>query len=137
MHSTKGRVDIEGVWLVHGCPLFYGQARLRDGEVDTKRKCWSLRQINGTLVINGDQAKLNASLHAGKGTATLTGHTRWPGGVLSGVLALRGKEVELAFAGYGNGRVDSDLQLQFDAEQARLDGDIIVPWPELISKSAG
>jgi translocation and assembly module TamB len=33
----------------------------------------------------------------------------------SGVLTLRGKEMELAFAGYGNGRVDSDLHLQFDA----------------------
>ena len=136
LHSTKGRVDIEGRLAgTLDAPLFYGQARLRDGEVDTETEMLSLRQINGTLVINGDQAKLNASLHAGKGTATLTGHTRWPGGVLSGVLALRGKEVELAFAGYGNGRVNTDLQLQFDAEQARLDGDIIVPWARIDIKS--
>lgn len=136
LHSTKGTVDINGRLAgTLDAPLFYGQVRLKDGEVDTETEMLSLRQINGTLVINGDQAELNASLLAGKGSATLTGHTRWPGGVPSGVLALRGKEMELAFAGYGNGRVDSDLQLQFDAEQASLNGNIVVPWARIDIKS--
>lgn len=136
LHHTKGSVDIEGRLAgTLDAPLFYGQARLKDGEVDTETEMLSLRQINGTLVIDGDQAELNASFSAGKGTGTLSGHTRWPGGLPSGVLMLRGKDMELAFAGYGSGRAETDLQLQFDAEQASLSGDIVVPWARIDIKS--
>jgi len=136
LHSTKGRVDINGRLAgTLDAPLFYGRAELKEGEVDTETEMLSLRQINGTLVIEGDQAALNATLRAGKGTVDLTGHSQWPAGILSGELALHSKEMALAFAGYGNGRIDSDLQLQFDAEQASLSGNVVVPWARIEIKS--
>lgn len=136
LHQTKGRVDIHGRLAgTLAAPLFYGRAQLQDGEIDTETDMLSLRQINGSLLINGDNAELNANLLAGKGKATLTGHAQWPDGAPSGVLALRGREMTVAFAGYGNGRVDSDLQVQFDALQASLSGEVMVPWARIDIKS--
>ncbi len=136
LHSTKGQVDINGRLAgTLDVPLFYGQVNLKDGEVDTATEMVSLRQINGKLIIEGDKAELNADMLAGKGKVTLTGRSRWPGGHPSGQLSLQGRAVEVAFAGYGNGQIDSDLQLQFDAEKVSLEGDVLVPWARIDIKS--
>ena len=136
LHSTKGQVDVNGRLAgTLDVPLFYGQVNLKDGEVDTATEMVSLRQINGKLIIDGDKAELNADMLAGKGKVTLTGRSRWPDGNLSGELSLQGRAVELAFAGYGNGKVDSDVQLQFDAEKVSLEGDVLVPWARVDIKS--
>ncbi len=132
LHSTKGQIDMNGRLAgTLSAPLFYGKITLKDGEVDTETEMVSLKQINGSVIIEGDSAELNANMLAGKGKVTLSGHSDWPAGQFSGVLRLNGKDVELAFAGYGNGRFDSDLQLQFDAEKVALDGDIRVPWARI------
>jgi Uncharacterized protein conserved in bacteria len=136
LHSTKGTVDIHGrlAGTLH-VPLFYGQINLKDGEVDTATEMVSLKQINGSLLVEGDKATLNASMAAGKGKISLTGHSSWTDGIPTGLLALHGEQVELAFAGYGSGKVDSDLQLQFDADKVSLSGDVSVPWARVDVKN--
>ena len=136
LHRTKGQIDMNGRLAgTLDVPLFYGQVTLKDGEVDTATEMVSLRQINGKLIIEGDKAELNADMLAGKGKVTLTGRSRWPDGTFSGDLSLQGRAVELAFAGYGNGKLDSDMRLQFDAEKISLEGDVQVPWARIDIKS--
>lgn len=136
LHSTKGQIDMNGRLAgTLDVPLFYGQVNLKDGEVDTATEIVSLRQINGKLIIEGDKAELNADMLAGKGKVTLTGRSRWPDGNFSGDLSLQGRAVEVAFAGYGNGKLDSDMRLQFDAEKISLEGDVQVPWARIDIKS--
>lgn len=136
LHSTKGQIDINGRLAgTLSAPLFYGKINLKNGEVDTETEMVSLKQINGSVIVEGNKANLDASMLAGKGKVTLSGHSYWPEGKLSGVLQLNGRDVALAFAGYGNGRVDSDLQLQFDAEKIALEGEIRVPWARVDVKN--
>jgi translocation and assembly module TamB len=136
LHSTKGQVDINGRLAgTLNAPLFYGKVNLKDGEVDTETEMLSLRQINGTLIVEGDKADLNTTLRAGKGMATMTGWVKWPDGVPVGQLSLNGNDIELAFAGYGRGKIDTNIQLLFDSQQAALSGEVVVPWARVDVKS--
>lgn len=136
LHKTSGQLDVHGRFAgTLGAPLFYGQVTLKDGEVATAPEMVHLTAMNGSLLVEGDKADLTMTMQAGKGKIRLAGKSYWPDGKLKGNLSVNGQDAEVVFAGYGSGRVNTDIQLAFDQERADLTGQIVVPSANIDVKS--
>jgi translocation and assembly module TamB len=136
LHKTSGQLDVHGRFAgTLGAPLFYGQINLKDGEVATAPEMVHLTAMNGSLLVAGDKADLAMTMQAGKGKIRLAGKSYWPDGKLKGNLSVNGQDAEVVFAGYGSGRVNTDIQLAFDQDRADLTGQIVVPSANIDVKS--
>lgn len=128
LHSTTGTIQADGrLGGSLSAPLFYGQVTLADGTVQTTNDILSLTQINGRILVEGDKATLTANMKSGEGSLSLSGRSYWPDGTPSGVLSLHSDKMDVALAGYGKGKLDSDITLNFDKSGINIDGLVQIP----------
>jgi len=135
LHRSRGRIDGQG--RLDGslsAPLFYGQLSLTEGELDTNLDIAAVRDLQAKMAIQGARADLSGSLDLGKGKMQLQGLLDWQGPQPRGWLTLDGKQLELGLAGYGRGRLDHQIRLDF-ADELHLTGQLALPWARIKVKS--
>lgn len=135
LHRSRGRIDGQG--RLAGsltAPLFYGQLRLSEGELDTNLDIATVRELQAKMDVQGARADLSGSLNLGKGKMQLQGVLDWQSPVPRGWLTLDGKQLELGLAGYGRGRLDHAIRLDF-SDEVRLTGQVALPWARIQVKS--
>ena len=121
--SAKGRLD-----GTLNKPLFYGRLSLENGFVDTTREIISLSAINTYLEVNGSSGTVEGTMKAGTGSLTLGGNINWQDTLpLSGIITLKGDNLDVQYPGIGKIRVSPDLKLNL-SEQIELSGIIRIPW---------
>ena len=114
LHRTTGRVDANGRLAgTLAAPLFYGQVRLQEGEIDTSQDLVSIRQLQALMNIDGTRADLQGSLLMGKGELALRGFMDWHSGQPLGELNLSGSDLLVKLVGYGQARANPQLRLSF------------------------
>lgn len=135
LEQTKGTINGNGRFGgTLAAPLLYGQFTIENGLLDTATELVQLTDINGRIVVQGDRADMNATMKSGKGSLRINGRTDWPEGQLKGYLNAYANQMDVSFAGYGQGKIDSTLQMTFDPSSAALTGDVTIPWARILVK---
>lgn len=109
-------------------PDFYGEFRLRDGEVAMNNLPINLTRINLSSSVRGTEATLNGSFYSGDGLAKLTGAANWQG-VPYVNLSLRGERLLIRQAPLLTARMTPaiDARILPTKRQVSISGNIDVP----------
>ncbi len=135
LRRTKGRVDANG--RLAGTlsePLFYGDVRLTEGEVDSSSEIANLRQIQTTMRIKGARADIDGSLMVGKGKLDLGGFVDWTHSDPQGRLTIHADTLEVGLAGYGRARVSADVTVSIGGG-VEVQGRVMIPWARIKVKN--
>lgn len=135
LRRTKGRIDADGRFAgTLDAPLFYGEVRLTEGEVDTAAEVANLRQIETIMRINGARADIDGSLMVGKGKLDLGGFVDWSHSEPQGRLTIHADTLEIGLAGYGRARVSADVTASIGGG-VQLQGRVMIPWARIKVKN--
>ncbi|MDP5291342.1 translocation/assembly module TamB domain-containing protein [Oceanimonas sp. CHS3-5] len=125
--SLAGDVRLAGTLTA---PLMYGDISLTGGEVDTYADMVKVRDLTTRLTVQGNRAVVNGQLRVGEGPLNIDGELDWSALPVSGEIRLKGSELEAGYPGMGRVKVSPDLQITL-GEQARVRGDILIPWARI------
>jgi translocation and assembly module TamB len=108
-------------------PEFNGRIELIDGELDSYRANFALRDLDLVARIDGTALAFDGTANAGEGRLQVSGNLRWRDGGSHGQMRLRGNE--LLVADLPEYRVVASPDLQFDIAPDRIDvrGDVTIP----------
>ncbi|WP_445397876.1 autotransporter assembly complex protein TamB [Zobellella sp. An-6] len=125
--TLAGQARLDGTLAA---PLLFGDINLTGGEVDTYSDMVQVRDFSTRLNVNGNTATLDGRLRVGEGPLTISGELGWQQLPVSGEIRLQGSELEAGYPGMGRVRISPDLQITL-GEQARVRGDIVIPWARI------
>ena len=131
LRRTKGRIDAQGRFAgVLDKPLFYGQLRLSEGEIDTSAEIATVRQLVTVVNIDGAKAEVDGSMMVGKGKLTLGGFIDWSAGAPVGTMTVDADTLEVGLAGYGRARVSAHL-ISDIGQALNIRGRVYIPWARI------
>lgn len=109
-------------------PDFYGEFRLRDGQVAMNNLPINLNRINLSSSIRGTEATVDGSFYSGDGLAKLTGDANWQG-VPYVNLSLRGERLLIRQAPLLTARVTPaiDARILPTERQISVSGNVDIP----------
>jgi translocation and assembly module TamB len=109
-------------------PDFYGEFRLRDGQVAMNDLPVNLNRINLSSSIRGTEATLDGSFYSGDGQGKLTGEANWQG-VPYANLSLRGERLLIRQAPLLTARVTPSIDVRIlpTERQISVDGNVNIP----------
>lgn len=109
-------------------PDFYGEFRLRDGQVAMNNLPINLNRINVSSSVRGTEATLDGSFYSGDGLAKLTGDANWQG-VPYVNLSLRGERLLIRQAPLLTARVTPSIDARIlpTEHQINLSGNVDIP----------
>ncbi|PSJ45621.1 translocation/assembly module TamB [Zobellella endophytica] len=125
--TLAGQARLEGTL---DAPLLFGDISLTGGEVDTYSDMVQVRDFSTRLAVRGTNATLDGRLRVGDGPLNISGELDWSALPVSGEIRLQGSELEAGYPGMGRVRISPDLQITL-GEQARVRGDIVIPWARI------
>ncbi|MBL1376422.1 translocation/assembly module TamB [Zobellella sp. CGMCC 1.18722] len=125
--TLAGQARLDGTL---DAPLLFGDINLTGGEVDTYSDMVLVRDFSTRLSVNGNAAVIDGRLRVGEGPLNISGELSWQQLPVSGEIRLQGRELEAGYPGMGRVRVSPDLQISL-GEQARVRGDIVIPWARI------
>jgi len=110
-----------------GDPTVNGRFRIDEGEFELYRTNLVLSGVVIDGVLSGDELDFNGLGETPEGSMNLSGHFRWPNGVMTGRLHLKGDRLLLADTPEFRVLASPDLVLYADAGEYRIEGDVLLP----------
>lgn len=108
-------------------PLLFGNLKLREGQLAAKQQMVEVSHLVTELTVDGNQGEVSGSMKVGDGDMKLSGHLDWQQMPLSGVIAIKGQNLEARVPGMLQLRASPDLKLTIGEAQT-LTGKITIPW---------
>lgn len=114
-----------------GQPTLEGSLTLAKGEMDLYAVNLLLRDIALELKLAGNTLKLNSSLRAGKGTASIEGDLAWTQRKPRGTLKVNGQDLEVVNVPEARVLASPSLRFKIDGRRIDVDGAVRVPTARL------
>jgi translocation and assembly module TamB len=135
LRDLEGRISARGeLGGVLTSPRFDGQIRLTDGLVVAREVPTAVENIQLVARIQGQSAVLEGGFRMGGGEAVVGGSIDWADG-LSGVVALNGDRLRVAYPPYAKVAVSPALSFTLSPQQLAVTGRIGVPWGRISIES--
>jgi translocation and assembly module TamB len=132
---SEGRLDGSvRVGGTLGDPRFDGEFHLRDGRLDLYRTNLSLTgaTLDGRFV--GDTLEFAGQASTREGPVTLDGRFRWPEGVMTGSMRLKGENLLVADTPEYRVLASPDLTILADGGQYTVTGEVFIPSARIAPK---
>ena len=111
-------------------PLLFGELSLSDGQLTARAEAVKVTHLATRLTVNGNRGELNGSLKMGEGEMKLAGHLDWQQLPLTGLITMKGQQLQAKVPDILQLRVSPDLQLTL-GETQKLTGTIVIPWARI------
>ncbi len=115
-------------------PLLYGELALNQGQVETDAELVTIKDWVTRLLVNGNQGEIQGSMQVGGGEIKLGGNLDWQQLPPTGLLTVKGENLEAQYPGLLEIRVSPDLKMVL-GEQVNLTGEINIPWARIVVKA--
>ena len=132
---SEGQVDAQvnlGGRL--GAPEFDGEFHLRDGRFDLYRTNLVLSGVTLDGHFIGDELEFQGRAGTNKGPITLDGRFRWPEGVMTGRMQLKGDELLVADTPEYRIVASPDVTVNAGAEGFDVTGEVLIPTARIAPK---
>lgn len=108
-------------------PEINGRVELANGEVDSYRVNFALRNANLVAELKSNGLDFRGTGHAGEGEMEADGRFTWSGGKSQGNLHLRGNNLLVADLPEYRVTASPDLRFMIDGNQINVAGDVLIP----------
>jgi translocation and assembly module TamB len=108
-------------------PAISGRMELSNGEFDSYRVNFALRQLNVVADVASNQLDFHGSGRAGEGQLNVTGQLSWENLASRGTLHLSGENLLLADLPEYRVVASPDLKFEVDGRSLRVSGDVKIP----------
>jgi translocation and assembly module TamB len=108
-------------------PEINGQIELTNGELDSYRANFALRDLDALATIDSNRLDFKGSGSAGEGRLEVDGNFTWSGGDSRGTMHLRGKELLVADLTEYRVIASPDLQFEIDPKKILVKGEVTIP----------
>jgi translocation and assembly module TamB len=108
-------------------PELSGRIELSDGEVDSYRVNFALRDLDLVAGIDGNRLNFRGTGDAGEGKLQVDGDFSWTNGASNGRMHLRGDELLVADLPEYRVVASPDLRFEIDDQRVRVKGDVAIP----------
>ncbi|HET7202220.1 MAG TPA: translocation/assembly module TamB domain-containing protein [Steroidobacteraceae bacterium] len=122
--KLNGQVTIGGTL---GQPEFTGDFALREGRLELYRTNLIVSALQADGSFAGDEFRFTAQGQTAKGNLTINGDFRWPQGVMTGSMRLRGEQLLVADTPEYRVLASPDIVLRAGPEGYRVEGEVLIP----------
>jgi translocation and assembly module TamB len=129
--SLDARITVGGTL---GDPTFDGAFQVRDGRFELYRTNLVLSKVTADGKFEGDELTFEAHGETAKGPVAIDGRFRWPDGVMTGEMHIKGDRLLVADTPEYRILASPDLRLRSGAGGYEVEGDILVPSAKISPK---
>lgn len=108
-------------------PEINGRLELANGELDSYRVNFALRDLDFVATIDSNRLDFTGSGNAGEGRLDVEGNFAWTNGDSKGSMRLRGKELLVADLPEYRVVASPDLRFDIDPKKIQVTGDVVIP----------
>ncbi|MGB5104700.1 MAG: translocation/assembly module TamB domain-containing protein [Steroidobacteraceae bacterium] len=132
---SEGRLDAAvNIGGRVGAPQFDGEFHLKDGRFDLYRTNLVLLDVTLDGKFVGDELDFGGRAGTNKGPVTLQGRFRWPEGVMTGNMQLKGEDLLVADTPEYRVLASPDVTVQADASGFDVTGEVLIPMARIAPK---
>lgn len=132
---SEGRLDAAvNIGGRVGAPQFDGEFHLKEGRFDLYRTNLVLLGVTLDGKFVGDELDFSGRAGTNKGPVTLQGRFRWPEGVMTGTMRLKGEDLLVADTPEYRVLASPDVTVQADASGFDVTGEVLIPMARIAPK---
>ena len=111
-------------------PQAFGEIAINQGQVATEAQIVTISELSTRLKLQGTKGVIDGSMKVGEGVLNLGGHLSLAEQPPSGMITLKGEEIEVHYPGLLEVKVSPDLQFALGKAMV-LKGKIVIPWARI------